>query len=89
MVHDFATPEGQARLSHAMAADAEATAERKREQAEFEVSELAPWFKSLDLEHKQQLAIWVNENETALTLGLVRIIDRYNHEMDEPMKFDF
>jgi len=89
MIHEFATPEGQARLSRAMEADYEAAAERKRDQAEFEVSELSPWFESLAPEQKQQLAIWIDENETALTLGLIRIVDRYNHEMDEPETSDF
>ena len=84
MVHEFATDEGQTRLSRALQADYEAVAERKQEQAYFEANELSPWFESLDLEKKQQLAYWINENETALTLGLVRIVDRYNHEMDEP-----
>ena len=83
MVHEFSTPEGQARLARARQADFEAVAERKQEQAEFQCHQLQPWFNRLTLEHKEQLALWIEERGEDLLLGLIRITDQYNEQMNE------
>ena len=83
MVHEFQTEEGQARLTRALEADYEAVAEREREQAKFEQTELAPWFESLTDDQKDKLSYWVeNHGEDSLLLGLVRTIDQDKADND-------
>ena len=82
MVHEFATEEGQARLSRALEADYEARDERIKEQDEFEENHLHPWFDSLTDSQKDQLAEWFDLGESSTTLGLARISYMHCHKRD-------
>ena len=82
MVHEFNTPEGQARLSRALEADYEMAQERHEEQLKLEKNELQPWFDSLSESQKEQLGNWALENDEALIIGLIHIVADYHNEQD-------